>query len=183
MTENENFDKNAPMQFIVNNAGLVLLSPWLPRLFVTLGYLNEGKRDFKDDESRIRAIFLLQYLVRLEEEEYRETDLMLNRVLVSLPMHIPLPRSLTLTNEEKQTADSLLNSVKAGWSKMRNTSVRGFQDSFIYRIGQLEQQEEKWMLTVDDRGYDLLLESIPWSFRQICFPWLKKYVQVMWHEK
>lgn len=70
MTENKKFDKNVPILFEVENAGLVLLSPWLPRLFVTLGYLNEGKRDFKDDESRIRAIFLLQYLVRLEEEEY-----------------------------------------------------------------------------------------------------------------
>lgn len=183
MTENENFDKNAPMQFIVNNAGLVLLSPWLPRLFAMLGYLNEDRRDLKDDESRIRAIFLLQYLTCSEEKEYEKTDLMFNRVLVSLPIQIPLPKSLALSDEEKRYCESLLNSVKANWSKMNGTSMKGFQQSFIFRTGHLDQQEERWLLTVDNRGYDILLDSVPWSFRQIRFPWLKKYVQVIWHEK
>lgn len=183
MTENENFDKNVPILFMVKNAGLALLSPWLPRLFVTLGYLNEDRRDFKDDESRIHVIFLLQYLISSEEKEYEEAELMLNRILVSLPIRVPLPKSLTLTDTEKRTAKSLLESVKANWSKMMNTSMRGFQECFIYRTGRLEQQEEKWMLTVDDRGYDLLLESVPWSFRQIRYPWMKEYVQVVWHEK
>lgn len=183
MTENENFDKNAPMQFIVNNAGLVLLSPWLPRLFVILGYLNEDRRDLKDDESRIRAIFLLQYIVYGEEREYRETELAFNRLLVGLSQHIPIPKQLPLTSEEKQTADSMVAGIKANWPSMDGTSVRGFRQSFIARSGTLEQQEERWLLTMEEKIHDILLESIPWSFRQIRFPWLKKYVQVIWHEK
>ena len=183
MTENENFDKNVPILFEVENAGLALLSPWLPRLFVMLGYLNEDRRDLKDDESRIRAIFLLQYIVYGEEREYRETELVFNRLLVGLPRHVSLPKYLPLTDEEKQTAESLLTGVKANWDKMRNTSVRGFQQCFITRTGHLELQEEKCLLTVEDRSIDILLDSVPWSFRQIRFPWLKKYVQVIWHEK
>ena len=38
-------------------------------------------------------------------------------------------------------------------------------------------------LTVGKKAYDLLLETVPWGFRQIRLPWLKKYVQVKWHEK
>ncbi|MFT0309993.1 hypothetical protein ACMSE6_08180 [Bacteroides thetaiotaomicron] len=28
----------------------------------------------------------------------------------------------------------------------------------------------------------MLLEFVPWSFRQIRLPWLKKYIQVAWNE-
>lgn len=183
MTENENLNKNEQDVYSVQNAGLCLLAPWFPRLFSMLGFLSEDRKSFRDMESQIRAIFLLQYLTCLEEKEYRETDLMLNRVLVSLPVHIPLLESLTLTDKEKQTAESLLTGVKANWDKMRNTSVRGFQQCFITRTGRLELQEEKCLLTVEDRSIDILLDSIPWSFRQIRYPWLKEYVQVVWHEK
>lgn len=183
MTENKNLNMIEQDVYSVQNAGLCLLTPWLPRLFSMLDYLNENRRDFKDDESRIRAIFLLQYLTCLEEKEYEKTDLMFNRVLVSLPIQIPLPKSLALSDEEKQYCESLLNAVKANWSKMNGTSMKGFQQSFIFRTGHLDQQEERWLLTVDNRGYDILLDSVPWSFKQIHFPWLKKYVQVIWHEK
>ena len=39
------------------------------------------------------------------------------------------------------------------------------------------------LLTVEEKAYDILLETIPWGFRQVRLPWLKKYVQVKWHEK
>lgn len=167
----------------VGNAGLCLLSPWFPQLFGLLSYLDEEKRTFKDTASRIRAVFLLQYLAYQEEKEYYEPELAFNRLLVALPAHIPLPKRIELTDKEKQIVNGMLESVKANWSKMDGTSVSGFRQSFIVRNGQLEQQDEKWLLTVESRVYDILLEAIPWAFRQIRFPWIKKYIQVFWHEK
>ena len=172
-----------PKIFFIDNAGLCLLSAWFLRLLSMLDYLNEARKDIKDTKSRIRAIFLLQYLTYQEEKEYRETELVFNRLLVGLPMHIPLPKRLELTAEEKQIADSLLSAVKAHWSKMNGTSMKGFLQSFVTRTGRLEEQDEKWLLTVDDKTHDILLDSVPWGFRQICLPWLKKYIQVKWHEK
>ena len=169
--------------FMISNAGLCLLAPWFSKLFELLGYLIEDKKDFKDTASKVRAVFLLQYLTCSEEKEYQETELAFNRLLVSLPMHIPLPESLELTDKEKQTAESMLAGVKANWQAMNGTSVKGFQESFILRTGHLEQQEEKWLLTVDNKTIDILLDTVRWGFRQIRFPWLKKYVQVVWHEK
>ncbi len=173
----------SPDILLIGNAGLCLLAAWFPRLLELLGYLNEDKKDFKDTASKVRAVFLLQYLTCSEEKEYRETELAFNRLLVSLPMHIPLPESLELTDKEKQTAESMLAGVKANWQAMGGTSVKGFQESFILRTGRLEQQEEKWLLTVDNKTIDILLDTVRWGFRQIRFPWLKKYVQVVWHEK
>ena len=172
-----------PKIFFIDNAGLCLLSAWFLRLLSMLDYLNEARKDIKDTKSRIRAIFLLQYLTCQEEKEYQETELVFNRLLVGLPMHIPLPKRLELTAEEKQIADSLLSAVKAHWSKMNGTSLKGFLQSFVTRTGRLEEQDEKWVLTVDDKAFDILLDSIPWGFRQIRLPWLKKYIQVKWHEK
>lgn len=172
-----------PKIFFIDNAGLCLLSAWFLRLLSMLDYLNEARKDIKDTKSRIRAIFLLQYLTCQEEKEYRETELVFNGLLVGLPMHIPLPKRLELTAEEKQIADSLLSAVKAYWPKMNGTSMKGFLQSFVTRTGRLEEQDEKWVLTVDDKAFDILLDSIPWGFRQIRLPWLKKYIQVKWHEK
>lgn len=172
-----------PKIFFIDNAGLCLLSAWFLRLLSMLDYLNEARKDIKDTKSRIRAIFLLQYLTCQEEKEYRETELVFNRLLVGLPMHIPLPKRLELTAEEKQIADSLLSAVKAHWPKMNGTSMKGFLQSFVTRTGRLEEQDETWVLTVDDKAFDILLDSIPWGFRQIRLPWLKKYIQVKWHEK
>lgn len=172
-----------PKIFFIDNAGLCLLSAWFLRLLSMLDYLNEARKDIKDTKSRIHAIFLLQYLTCQEEKEYRETELVFNRLLVGLPMHIPLPKRLELTAEEKQIADSLLSAVKAHWPKMNGTSMKGFLQSFVTRTGRLEEQDEKWVLTVDDKTHDILLDSVPWGFRQIRLPWLKKYIQVKWHEK
>lgn len=172
-----------PKIFFIDNTGLCLLSAWFLRLLSMLDYLNEARKDIKDTKSRIRAIFLLQYLTCQEEKEYRETELVFNRLLVGLPMHIPLPKRLELTAEEKQIADSLLSAVKAHWPKMNGTSMKGFLQSFVTRTGRLEEQDEKWVLTVDDKAFDILLDSVPWGFRQIRLPWMKKYIQVKWHEK
>jgi len=168
---------------LVGNAGLCLLSPWFLRLFALLGYLDEKRNHFKDTASRIRAMFLLQYLVNPEEKDYREPELAFNRLLVALPAQVLLPKRVELTDEEKEIVDKMLACIKNNWSTMDGTSVNGFRQCFIQRDGRLEQQDEKWLLTIESRAYDILLDTIPWAFRQIRFPWLKKYIQVSWHEK
>ena len=177
------FSKEALECFPIKNAGLCLLSPWIPRLFAMLGYMNEDRKTFKDTSSQIRAIFLLQYLTCLEEKEYLETDLVFNRLLVALPMHVPLPRRIELTDMEKQIANSLLEGIKGNWYRMSNTSVIGIVRNFILRNGRLEQQEKEWLLTVDDLSIDVLLDSITWPFKLINHQWMEKYIRINWHER
>ena len=167
----------------VSNAGLCLLAPWFVRLFAMLGYLDEERKAFKDTASKVRAVFLLQYLSCGQERDWREPELAFSRLLTALPGNVPLPKRLALSKEERQTADGMVTGVKANWPKMDGTSVEGFRRSFLLRGGTLEQEEGRWLLTVEENAYDLPLETIPWGFRQVRLPWLKKYVQVKWHEK
>ena len=184
--ENEvaELEETAQPEYIpVTNAGLCLFAPWLLRLFGMLDLLAEDRKDLKDMEARIRAIFILQRLVTAEERDYKESDLAFNRLLVACPFNIPLPKSLKLTDKEIETVESMLAGVKANWSKMANTSIGGFQRSFIEREGYLEQQESKWVLTVENKAYDILLDSLPWSYKMIRLPWLKKPISVSWRDK
>ena len=175
-----------PEYIEVPNAGLCLLALWLPRLFDMLGLLEtgaNGKKDFRDTDARIRAIFVLQRLVTDEKREYKEQELAFNRILAACPFSVPLPKTLELTDTELQTVESMLAGVKSNWNKLKGTSVKGFQKSFIERPGKLEQREDKWVLYVEERSYDILLDSLPWSYRRIRLPWLKKRMDVVWRDK
>ena len=184
LTETETPEsEEQPEVLTVGNAGLCLLAPWFVRLFAMFGWLDEERKKFRNTASKVRAVFLLQYTVCGEEREWREAELAFNRLLTALPGNVPLPGHLPLTEEERQTADSMVAGVKANWPQMGGTSVEGFRGSFLLREGTLEQEEERWLLTVEEKAYDILLETVPWGFRQIRLPWLKKHVQVRWHEK
>lgn len=164
----------------ISNAGLVILSPFLPMLFMRLNMLSQDRRSFNSNESKVRAIFILQHLIANEDREYDEKDLFLNRLLINYPSNEPLPKRLELNQNELKTIDSLLEAAKANWSKMRNTSMRAFQESFLNRAGVIEKTEWEWTLTVEERAYDVLLDSIPWSYKLVRFPWMNNMLKVNW---
>lgn len=161
----------------ISNAGLVILFPFLPMLFIRLNMLSQDRRSLNSNESKVRAIFILQRLISNEDREYDEKDLFLNRLLINYPFNEPLPRRVELNQDELNTIDSLLEATKTNWSKMRNTSMRAFQESFLNRTGFIEKTEHEWILTVEERAYDILLDSIPWSYKLVRLPWMEKYTQ------
>ena len=164
----------------ISNAGLVILFPFLPMLFIRLNMLSQDRRSLNSNESKVRAIFILQRLISNEDREYDEKDLFLNRLLINYPFNEPLPRRVELNQDELNTIDSLLEATKTNWSKMRNTSMRAFQESFLNRTGFIEKTEHEWILTVEERAYDILLDSIPWSYKLVRFPWMESILKVNW---
>ena len=165
----------------VHNAGIVLLHPYLPMLFHRLGYLSEDRRSFKDTDSQIRAIFVLQYLVYGDQREYPETELYLNKVLVNMTDNVqPLPRKIELTREEIEWADKLIEGARQSWEKMRNTSTKAFRVSFLERKGYVSHTERVWNVRVEEKAFDVLLDSVPWGFKMFMASWLKDRIEVQW---
>lgn len=163
----------------VKNAGIVLMAPYLPRLFSMVGYLN-GMGDFANDNARARAVFLIQYLVTQDNDrEYAEEDLFLNKLLVNYPDSLSLPKYIELTDEEVKSAQGLLEGVIAHWGKVSN--VESFREGFLMRVGQVESREGGWLVTVEQRAFDSLLDSLPWSFSQIKHSWNPHHIEVIWH--
>ena len=164
----------------ISNAGLVILFPFLPMLFMRLNMLSQDRRSFNSNESKVRAIFILQRLIANEDREYDEKDLFLNRLLINYPFNEPLPKRMELYQDELNTIDSLLETAKTNWSKMRNTSIRALQESFLNRAGFIEKTEWECTLTVEERAYDILLDSIPWSYKLVRLPWMENILKVNW---
>lgn len=167
--------KEQPLYFI-SNAGLVLLTPFLPRLFSML-QLTTADGSFKDIDAQTKAVFLLQYVV-FGETEAPEHELQLNKLLTDFKTGIPIPRSITLTEEEIKTAESMLHAVIQHWTKIK--TIDGLREGFLQREGKLEEKEEVILLTVENKAFDMLLDTVPWSFQMVKFKWMKKAIQVKW---
>lgn len=162
----------------IRNAGLVLLAPFFPRLFSMLNLLDEKKR-LSERAHKIKAIYLMQYLVT-EEERIPEYELFLNKLLTGYEPGDSFPAFMEIEEREQQILVSLLDSVRQNWSKMKNTSIRGFRNSFLLREGVLEEKEDHWLLTVEPRAYDVLLDTLPWSYSPVKWPWMAKPIFVKW---
>lgn len=163
----------------INNAGLTIIAVYLPILFHRLGYLSDDRRGFKSRECQVKAIFASQRFVT-DEKEIPEQELFLNKVLTGYDSPEPLPRSCDLTENELEMIEQLKKAILMNWDKMRHTSWGGLQRTFIQRTGVLKTEENNWMLTVEERPFDVLLDSIPWNFRFIKSPWMEKILRVKW---
>lgn len=168
----------------VPNAGIVLLSPYYARLFSMLNLTDlSDKTRFKDSESQVKAIFILQYLVYGDfEKEFEEHELTLNKLIVGWDGSVPLPKRILLNNTEMDTALSLLESVKTHWQKVKNTSITAFRESFLERNGVLKKGDNahEYLLEVEQKAYDVLLDSLPWSYSYIRTFNTQSIIQVKW---
>lgn len=137
----------------------------------------------------MRALFLLQYLltgnisvtetatVCFESPEY---EMALNKLLVAWPASEALPAGMEITGKEISTLISMLRGALGNWPKLRNTSLEGFREAFLLRAGSLQEKGENYLLTVEEKAYDMLLDTVPWSFKMIKYPWMDKMIQVKW---
>ncbi len=175
--EMESSDNSGKQVQFIDNAGLVLLAPFLPRLFTMMELTENGK--FKNREAQIKGIFLLQY-AGCGEGEFPEYALQLNKILTNFKTGIPIPRKSVLNEEDKNTVDGMLQGVLQNWGRLTNTTPAGLQEGFLRREGRLEELEDTYLLTVEAKAYDMLLDHVPWNFRTIKFSWMKKAIQVKW---
>lgn len=169
--------ENTLEKIYVQNAGLVLLYPFLALFFSRLQLTEKGK--FVSDEAQFRAVHLLQYLVD-GLFEHEEPLLPLAKLLCGMPLSAPLPPGITPLPEETDLAAELFKAVFQQWEKMKNATVDGFRQSFLLRNGMLSHQSDHWTLRVERRGYDLLLQTLPWSYGTVRLPWMKEMLYVEW---
>ena len=163
----------------IKNAGLVILYPFLSRYFKLLNLLSNDRKGFKDEYSVQKAVHLLHFLV-FDEQQGKEYEMTLNKLICGMPFSIPLEKDVSLTEEEIQTSESLLKGAIQNWEIIKSSSISNFQGSFLIRDGRLIQGEQAWSLKVEQRAYDMLLDKIPWSFNIVKLPWMKKAIHVEW---
>ncbi|MCX2742689.1 contractile injection system tape measure protein [Mangrovivirga sp. M17] len=162
----------------IKNAGLVLLSPYLSRFFDITGLLK-NKKEFKSDFEREKACHFMHFLAT-GLDDGQEYMMVLNKLIAGIPLTYPLKENIILTDEEKQTAEGLLNGVIKNWTALKKSSPENLRGSFLLREGKLIENDKFWDLRVEEKGFDILIDKIPWAFKVIRLPWMKKPVHVTW---
>jgi hypothetical protein len=165
-------------QVYVRNAGLILLHPFIATLFARAELTKDGA--FTGEASQAKAVQLLQYAATGAEQE-PEYELVLNKLLAGLKPEEVLVHTADLKAEEKELINGMIHAILMQWDKMKNTSLEGFRNSFLMREGYVFQTEESWVLRVEQRGYDIILQTLPWSFGMIKFSWMNKPLIVEWN--
>lgn len=161
----------------IDNAGLVLLWPYLPTLFKGMQWMEDDK--FLSEELQFRAIHFLQFLVT-GDEPYEEPALALNKLLCGLAIEDPVPSKMAFSEEEEAEAINLLEVVLKHWEVMKGTSVHGLQEAFLQKQGVLKKELNGWKLLIERSTIDILLEKLPWSYNVIKLPWLDQIIYVEW---
>lgn len=164
----------------VENAGIVLLNPFLPYLFQNLE-LTDGKT-FLNEQAQEKAVHILQFIAT-GQEECMEYAMPLNKLLCGLPLDHPLERFVKPSEEDKQSCEVLIRAAIKQWTVLKNTSSVELQHSFLQREGKLAiRPDEQWGLQVERKSIDILLDKLPygWGYSVIQLPWMNNMLFVEW---
>ncbi|MEP4093024.1 contractile injection system tape measure protein [Reichenbachiella sp.] len=161
----------------IQNSGLVILWPYLTKLFELMDLVRNNQ--FDNEEKKYRAAHALQYLA-LGEQEGLEYNYPLNKLMCGLDIGEPIPMDVVLTQQEMDGCEELLEGVIQNWEALKGTSVAGLRGSFLKREGKLIRKGEDWLLKVEQKGYDILMDKLPWSISMVKLPWNKELIHVEW---
>jgi hypothetical protein len=168
------FPDNAADPLYIEDAGLVIVAPYLPAFFRKLNLIEAAK--ISDPAT---ALSLLHYLTFGALPQH-EAQLVLPKILCGLLLETPADLATALSEEQLHEADELLGAVIANWSILKNTSVEGLRNTFLRRDGALELRNSEWSLRIQRTGVDVLLDHLPWTISLIQLPWMPHALRTDW---
>nr|VFK36515.1 MAG: hypothetical protein BECKSD772F_GA0070984_100248 [Candidatus Kentron sp. SD]VFK39216.1 MAG: hypothetical protein BECKSD772E_GA0070983_100246 [Candidatus Kentron sp. SD]VFK77833.1 MAG: hypothetical protein BECKSD772D_GA0070982_100247 [Candidatus Kentron sp. SD] len=165
-------------QCYVGNAGLAILWPFLSHFFHHLGLARE--RRFKDEAARQRAVGLLQYLVNEDTSSPPEYLLPVNKVLCGMAPDDLFAFDPPVLESEAEECRNLLQAVIAQAPILKDMSVSAFRNAFLLREGILTARDGAWLLRVERKTHDVVLDRFPWRLEWIALPWMETALRVEW---
>ncbi|MBC3917269.1 hypothetical protein H8L32_07270 [Undibacterium sp. CY18W] len=161
----------------IHNGGLILLAPYIQRLFDILELTRNG--NFVDEQSAQRSVHLLQFIVtgELETPEYQ---LVLNKLLCGIKGGIPICSGISILDREKEVIEQMLGGVIANWGALGGSSIAALRETFLQRQAHLYRQDEAWHMKVLPGTFDMLLDRLPWSFALTRLPWMEEPIHTTW---
>jgi Contractile injection system tape measure protein len=176
-TTEADFDLSEIEELYVENAGLVILWPFLEHFFGHVGLLDE--KQFKDGAAQQRAVGLLQVLAT-QQPELPEYLLPLNKILCGLEVTEVFDFGPPLFDSEAEECEQLLEAVIDQAPILHDMSTAGFRGTFLLRAGMLSVRDGFWLLRVEKETYDVVLERFPWSWEWVKLPWMEAPLRVEW---
>lgn len=173
----KNGDDLSSDEIYINNAGLILLHPFLETLFEHLELTIENK--WINSILHKRAVLISEFLIT-GHTEFEEFNLPLNKILCGIDIDEIVPTTNKLNEETKTECDNLLKAVITHWEVLKNTSIDGLREAFLQRGGKLSKVDNGWLLQVEQKAIDVLLNHLPWGIGIIKLPWMNEMLHVEW---
>ncbi|MFZ2266873.1 MAG: contractile injection system tape measure protein [Azonexus sp.] len=175
-------EHDAALGLPLRSAGLVLLHPYLPRLFSALGWVSAGHpvgQPFPP-ACLARAASLLNWLASGRDEAF-EFELGMAKLLLGLHPDDALPVGAGLLGAaERDEGEALLAAVIAHWPALGKTSIEGLRVAFLQRGGLLYPATDGWLLRPQGESYDMLLKRLPWGLSVIRLAWMPRLLHTEW---
>ena len=165
-------------ELVIDGAGMVLLWPFLETLFSRLELLTQ-ERLFGDEAQRQRAMALLGFLVDGDGDP-PEWRLTLAKLLCGALPQAPYGLEAPLSDAEQAEAEALLQAVLGHADGRLGDDGAALRQGFLQRPGLLSARPGAWVLQVERRPGDEVLEGLPWSWSWIRLPWMDELLQVVW---
>jgi hypothetical protein len=159
---------------MVSNAGLVIVTPFLPELFNECRIL-EGK-NITDPDMAVAILHLIVW----GNIDYREYDAVLSKVLCNIGSEHNLKLISRLEPDVYSKVEEMLEATVRNWGSLKDTSPEGLRESFLRRKGKLIFSNDNWFLHVEQNTIDILLQSLPWNIGFIRLPWMKTMLRTEW---
>jgi len=162
----------------INNAGLIILHPFLLSFFEKVKLIQDN--NWINKMAQHKAVLLLQYL-GTSQDIFWDNQLHLNKLLCGISIETVINTKITITEADKIEANNLLLSVLEHWTILKNTSIEGLQNSFFMRAGKLVYNNNAFDLYVEQKGIDILLDKLPWSFSFVKSNLMKTSITTIWN--
>ena len=175
-------DREQALGVPLHSAGLILLHPYLPRLFAALGWVGDRHPQGEPFPwARLpQAAALLNWLATGRDEPF-EYELGTVKLLLGLNPDDPLPVAAGLLGDaEREEGEALLGAVVQHWSALGKTSIDGLRLSFLQRGGLLYPAADGWLLRPQAESFDLLIDRLPWGIAIIRLPWMPRSLHTEW---
>ncbi|TPG45284.1 contractile injection system tape measure protein [Flavobacterium pectinovorum] len=164
-----------PANHYVNNAGLILIHPFLKQLFTNCKLLN---KDNSINNTEVAA-HLLHYLATAKEQDY-EHEMVFEKLLCNIPIDQTINRNITLSDEVKSHANEMLRAVLDHWEVMKKSSVALLQNEYLQRPGKIILTGDNPKVIVERKTQDILLDKISWNIGIVKLAWKNKVIFVDW---
>lgn len=161
--------------YYTNNAGLILIHPFLKQLFDNCNLLNKDKT-ILDPET---AAHLLHYIATNQEQDY-ENEMLVEKFLCNIPINQAINRNIILSKELKKQANEMLQAVLENWHIMKNSSVALLQNEYLQRPGKIMLTADNPKILVERKTQDILLDTISWNLGIVKLAWKSKIIFVEW---
>jgi hypothetical protein len=157
------------------NAGLVLLAPFLPAFFQNI----HGASWQENAPPGSNGPALLHYLAT-GQTEAQEWQLVLPKLLCGIPLSQSCATSFEPGERVITETTELLQSVIDLWGKLGNTSPDGLRVNYLQRSGLLSQMADHYEIRIAEQAADILLNYLPWNYKLIRLPWMQQMLFVHW---